>query len=161
MERPLRVAIWVGGTLVLLFALFTIPPLWNYTSWYPKVWSARVMVDGTADPSFRLYADVRRAGAVIVRRETGALDAYFLGLMPDGHSFVWRCEPFAFSFLPGLAYSNHIQFGKGCMAGNLGVGDEKGNLGSKPEYYWNPALKVEPRSIEFTTRDGKRVRAVW
>src|SRR5260370_39825948 len=112
MATPLKVATWVGSTLVLLVTLFIIPPLWNYTSWYPKVWSARVMVEGSTDPSSRLYADVRRERTVGARRETGSLYTYFLGLMPDGRRFVWRCEPFAFSFLPELAYSNHIQFGK-------------------------------------------------
>ena len=161
MKRPLRIAVWVIGGLVLFAAFVIIPPLWNYTSWFPRVLSARISIDGRVVPNSGLYAAARNQRAVVVKRESGRVEFYFVGATPNGSRFVWRCEDHSFSFLPGLAYSNHVQFGRGCMAGNFGVADQNGSLKSKPNHDWKRDLQIGSRFISFTAEDGKRVRAEW
>jgi hypothetical protein len=74
---------------------------------------------------------------------------------------VWRCENFGISSLPGIAFSNHIQFGQGCLSGNIIVADSEGKPLSKPKSFPKRDLRVEERLIEFTADDGKRVKAEW
>jgi hypothetical protein len=161
MGFPRKIVAWIGGILLLLTALLFVPPLWNYTSLYPKVWSGKITIDGNPAPSCGLYADVKKERVVIALWDMGSLNPYYLCLTPDGRNFLWRCESTAFSSLPGFLYSNHIQFGKGCMARNVGVAGENGNLISKPSHSRNPALKVGFRSLQFTAEDGRRIKAVW
>jgi hypothetical protein len=161
MTRPLRVAAWVIGGLALLAAFVIIPPLWNYTSWFPKVLAARISVDGRVAPNSRFYAAARNQRAVVLKQESGRPELYFVGVTPNGSRFVWRCEDHSFSFVPGLAFSNHVQFGRGCMAGNFGVDDQDGNSISRPNHDWRRDLQVGSRFIAFTAEDGKRVRVEW
>jgi hypothetical protein len=161
MRKPLRTAAWIVGAIVLFVSFTIIPPLWNYTSWFPKSWSARMTVDGMVAPNSRLYADIRKLRLLIVRREKGISEFYFVGHTPKGNGFVWHCDNGAFSFLPGLAFSNHIQFGKGCMAGNIGIADQDGNLIAKARHDWKSDLRIGRHSVEFNAEDGKRVRMEW
>lgn len=161
MGFPLKIFAWIGVTLLLLTGLLLVPPLWRYTSWYPKVLSGKITIDGNAAPGCGLYADVKKERVVIALRDIDTLNPYYFWQTPDGRYFLLRCEASAFSSLPGLFYSNHIQFGKGCMAGNIIVPDENGNRISKQTHNWNPSLKVGLRSLQFTTKDGKRIMAEW
>ncbi|HWQ53740.1 MAG TPA: hypothetical protein VN442_08645 [Bryobacteraceae bacterium] len=161
MRRPLKIAAWFIGALVMIVGFVIIPPLWMYWSWYPKAWSAKVIVNGRVAPNSRLYADLRKERAVIVRRELGVLEYYFVGLMPNDRRFVWRCENYGFSFLPGVAFSNHVQFGQACMAGNIRLEDTDGKPISSSKHERNRELTVQFRTIEFTGDDGKRIRVEW
>ena len=159
MQRGAKIATWIVVGIGLVFALIVVPPLWRYTGWFLKVWSAKVSVNGKAAPNSRLYSGGSGQWAVVVKSPSP--EYYFIGTTPKGSSFVWRCGDHAFSFLPGLAYSNHVQFGRGCIAGNFGVADQDGNPISSPKHHWNPALQIGTRSLAFIAEDGKRLRVAW
>jgi hypothetical protein len=157
-----RAAMWPLVIVLILFTVAIVSSLWRYWSWYPKVWGTRVTVNGTIFPDSRLYAGTRRTAAVVWRREPGVAEWYFVGQGKDhGPKFVWRCEKFGFSVLPGLAFSNHVQFGQGCLSVNSVVVNWEGKPLSEPNTSRKRDLRVEERLIEFTADDGGRVRAEW
>jgi hypothetical protein len=75
--------------------------------------------------------------------------------------FAWRCDKPGFSFVPGLAFSNHLQFGQGCMAANIVLTDERGKVLSDPGPGRTRNLRIETRAVEFIADDGRLVRAEW
>jgi hypothetical protein len=127
MRSPLRIAAWSAGIVAVIASLTVLPPLWQYWSWYPKVWSASILVDAKAASKSCLYADRSRQRFLIVRNEPTRVELYYVGSV-HADRFVWRCEDAAFSFLPGLAFSNHVQFGRGCLAENVVVEDQEGKV---------------------------------
>lgn len=161
MTRPVRHVVLVVGIFTFLPVLVFVTPLWNYTSWFPKVWSAKVFVDDKAAPDSRLYATAGKGQVVIVKQGSSAGRFYFVGSTPNGEHLVWRCEECAFSLAPGLAFSTHIQFWKGCMEKNYGVADQIGSSVSNPKLAWKPNLAVGAYTIAFTTEEGRKVQVEW
>ncbi|MGC4054479.1 MAG: hypothetical protein QM757_35825 [Paludibaculum sp.] len=151
----------VVGIFTILPVLAFVAPLWNYTSWFPKVWFARVTVDVRAVPDSGLYATAEKGQVVVVKQESSAGGFYYVGSRPNGERFVWRCDQYAFSFAPGLAYSTHIQFAQGCMERNFAFTDQTSSIVSKPDHAWKPNLAVGARTIAFTTEEGRMVHVEW
>jgi len=91
---------------------------------------------------------VRRSGigGVLVRRdqETSALYSVAFPSPDVPKGAVWKCVDGAFSFVPGLAFHNLSQW---C--------NPDGFAGAQEE------LRMKSRLVEFTTDDGKRLRAEW
>ena len=150
------------GMVVLLFVIATASSLYRYWSWHPKVWDAKIVVDGTPSPKSAVYLDVRRQhNGVLVRRDASGEELYAIGLgSANTWKYVWRCEDRSFFFLPGLAYSNHVQFGRGCMATNIVMADDTGKPLGKSEHSLRE-VTIQNRLIQFTAEDGKRVRVEW
>jgi hypothetical protein len=163
MGRALKIVGWVGVALAVLFAVSVISSLYRYWSWYPKVWAGRITIDGVPSPTSDLYLDLRRTcGGVVVRRSVEGEEFYAVGFGTcHNWRYVWRCEKSGFSFLPGLAFSKHVQLGQGCIAGNVEVADSAGRPLSEPKHAVRRDLKLERRLIEFNADDGKRVRVAW
>ncbi len=151
------------GVVVLLFMIATASSLYRYWSWHLKVWDAKIVVDGTPSPKSAVYLDVRRQhnNGVLVRRDASGEELYAFGLgSANTWKYVWRCEEHSFFFLPGLAYSNHVQFGRGCMATNIVMADDTGKQLGKSQHSLRE-VTLQNRLIQFTAEDGKRVRAEW
>ena len=89
------------------------------------------------------------------------VESYFIGLEPGHRQFVWRCKNSGFSFVPGLAFSNHVQFGRGCLSVNFEADDSAGKPLSPAKPSVRRNLTIERRLVEFTADDGKLVRAEW
>lgn len=159
-ERLVKVMAWIVAAAAIVFVVGLAFSFWRYWSWYPQVWGAKVTVDGTVSPGSSLYANVRGNRLVIVRRDPGLLESYFVGFTADDRKFLWRCENDAFFFFPRLAYSNHVQFGRGCSSINIAIYDQAGKPLYEPKYSMKE-VKLKPRLIEFIAEDGKRVRAIW
>ena len=150
------------GIGLLLFGLSIASSLYRYWSWHPKVWNAVITADGEPSKSSALYLDLhRRDGGVLVRNADGRHEVYAVGLgSKRDWKYVWRCDDFAFSFLPGLAFSNHIQFGQGCTSINILLADDQGRpIGNRK--YTLKDIRVETNRIEFVAEDGKRINAAW
>lgn len=158
----LKPALWLIGLAVILLLLAPIFLAWRYTSWYPKVWGARITVDAMSSPRSALYLDIsRKCDGVLVRRTFKSEEFYAIGTGAClNFKFAWRCKDFGFTFLPGIASSNHIQFGTGCFAGFDYV-DRAGKTMPPPKFAAERDLKIESKRIEFTADDGKRLRAEW
>ena len=89
------------------------------------------------------------------------VESYFIGLDSGNRQFVWRCRNSGFSFVPGLAFSNHVQFGQGCLSVNFEADDSEGKPLSPTKPAVHRDLTTGRRLIEFTADDGKRLRAEW
>jgi hypothetical protein len=163
MRRILKPALLVVGVLAVLFVINFVSSIWRYYILCPKVSGATITVDGRPSPESRIYADLGRFRGLVVRREPGLKEYYFIafGKPDDRFLFVWRCDEFSFSFLPGLAFSNHIQFGQGCLATNLVLADSSGKPLSGPKKWTKRNLRIEPGLVAFSTDDGKSLKAVW
>src|ERR1017187_6416362 len=98
MRKALKIIGWSCGTAaVLLVALLLLKP--GYLSFYPKVWSATITVDGK--PSRKSSVYLNRWG-LLVRQGSNGKELYvFAG--DDESGFVWRCEASSFIVMPGVA----------------------------------------------------------
>jgi hypothetical protein len=156
MDRLQRIATRSAGILAVIAALIILPPLWRYWSWYPKLWSAKVQVDARPASQTRVYADRKKERFLVVNNESAQRELYYIGSLHAAW-FVLPCDSAAFSFAPGLAFSNHVQFGRGCLAGNIVAEDAEGNPLETPKRHPAPDLKMYRRAMEFTAKDGKRI----
>jgi len=159
-RKLMKAAAWLFGIILILVGVAITSSLWRYWSWYPKTWGTNITVDGKLSPDSRLYTEIKGMSAIVRRQDGEVTDTYFVRLAPESQ-FVLRCEDAGVSFVPGIAVSNHVQFGKGCLSGKLTFFDWEGHVLSKPSGSLKRNLRIEQRSIEFIADDGKRIHAVW
>src|SRR5450755_2607291 len=98
-RRSAKTVIWAIGILVVLLATPIVSSLWRYTSWYPKVWTASIVVDGVSSPASALYLDRgRKCGGVVVQRTVKGDEFYAVGFGTcHNWRFVWRCDELGIS----------------------------------------------------------------
>lgn len=141
MRRALKIAAVI---LTLLFGL----AIWRNFFFYPKVWRARITIDGCVCNDCAIYVHRSHLGGVLVRLGPRESALYSLAFpkpnldVPNGS--VWKCAEGAFSFGPGFAY--HSLDSK-CAAWGTDAAQKH--------------LRMGFRLVEFTADDGKRVRAEW
>jgi hypothetical protein len=154
MRKALKIIGWSCGTAaVLLVALLLLKP--GYLSFYPKVWSATITVDGKPSRGSSVY--LNRWG-LLVRQGSNGRELYvFAG--DDESGFVWRCEASSFIVMPGVAaLTTNERVNRGCIF-PAGERDAGGKVVRGPKAMRNQW--VTGHRLEFTAEDGKRVRAEW
>ena len=158
--RKVRITIAVAVTLL---AVPFASSLWRYWSWYPKVWKVTVRIDGQKSPVSTLYLDAQRRCNGVLVVPTGLDNAVYAFSLGDCQTapYIWRCQDSDVSFLPGLAFTNHVQFGHGCVSGNLILIDSAGHDVPRPNGSVKRGLIVEKRSLQFIDDDGKRLKVEW
>jgi len=156
MRRTLKIIGWGVGTAVVLFIALLVLK-WLYPPFFPKVWGATITVDGK--PSRRSSLYLNRWG-LLVRQGSNGRELYlFAG--DDERGWVWRCEAFSFSIIPGLALTNDERYTRGCVFPNLGERDSAGRVIAKPKRSVGRNQLITAHLLEFTADDGKRVRVEW
>ena len=135
MRRALKIIGWCVGTIAILFIGFHFLK-WRYPQVFLKIWGAIVTVDGKPSSGSSLY--LNRWG-LLARRVPNGTELYlFAG--DDESGFIWRCEAFSFSVMPGFALTSNERWRRGCMFRDQ---------------------RITGHLLEFTADDGKRVRAEW
>jgi len=163
LRRVAKLALLPVAVLELLFAVGIVYSWHGHTSWYRKIWGAKIKVAGVASSESALYLEIGRScGGVLMRKSAAGYETYALDFGNcENLWFLWRCESYGYSFLPGFAYSNHKQWTNACMSPNVGVANSSSKIFADPKY-GRPRKEVfSKRSVEFTADDGKRVRVEW
>jgi hypothetical protein len=156
---PAKTVWWLGLVASSLFVALLLLN-WRYTIFFPKVWRATITVDGRPSSGSSLYRNRWTGQGLFVRRAAIGRELYAFGA-GDEKGFVFRCKGFAALVVPGLALSNHEQWGQGCFAWDLAVQDAAGNVVGEPQKSVRRNLRIGGHLLEFTADDGKRVEAEW
>jgi hypothetical protein len=156
MRRSLKIVAYCSAPFIILCAVLVVLASRSIYL-YPKVWSAKITVDGRASSESSLYPRDESVG-ILIRHGTHGIEPYAFDY-EYAFATVRRCKDSSFALVLGLAAAGHENVTWGCLLSPRG----QGPMGKAEDL--NTAIDRRPEvfvgRVEFTADDGKRIRADW
>lgn len=159
MRRTVKIVAYSISVLFILLCAALVVLASRNIYLYPKVWNARITVDGRASSESSLYLRPRAGSeGILIRHRAHGVEPYAFDYEYE-IATVRRCKDSSFALVLGLAAVGHEHVSDGCLLSSRGqdpmgkAEDLNTTIDRRPEVFVG--------RVEFTADDGKRIRTDW